>query len=42
VLETWKGDPANVEAAQKALLHRAELNSKAMPGQYTSDMEKAA
>ncbi len=42
VLETWKGDPANVEAAQKALLHRAELNSKAMLGQYSSDMEQAA
>lgn len=42
VLKTWQGDPANAEAAQKALYHRAKLNSAAMLGRYHSDMEKAA
>lgn len=42
VMQTWQGDSANAEAAQKALYHRAKLNSQAMLGRYTSDMEKAA
>lgn len=42
VMQIWKGDPANAEPAQKALLHRAHLNSEAMLGRYTSDMEQAA
>lgn len=42
VLETWRGDPANIPAAQKALVHRAHLNSEAMLGRYSSDMEQAA
>jgi len=42
VLNLWRGDPANTEAAQNALYHRAKLNSAAAQGRYRSDMEKAA
>lgn len=38
-LETWRGDAANVEAAQRALLHRARCNRAARRGEYTSAME---
>jgi len=38
-LETWRGDAANVEAAQRALLHRAQCNRAARRGEYTSAME---
>lgn len=41
-LDAWKGESSNVEAAQKALYHRAKLNSAARSGSYTSDMENAA
>jgi fructose-bisphosphate aldolase class I len=41
-LKVWKGQPANVAAAQKALLHRAKLNSAASLGRYKSEMEKEA
>jgi fructose-bisphosphate aldolase, class I len=41
-LKAWKGDPANVAAAQQAFLHRARLNSAARSGSYTEAMEKAA
>ena len=41
-LEAWKGDPANVEAGQKALYHRAKLNGAARSGSYSPDMEQAA
>lgn len=41
-LETWKGEDANVTAAQKALYHRAKCNSAARSGQYSIDMEKDA
>lgn len=41
-LKAWKGQPANVPAAQKALLHRAKLNSAACFGRYNAEMEKAA
>ena len=33
VLAAWRGDPANKEAAQKALLERAEANGKASMGE---------
>merc|ERR1719217_108748 len=33
-IKTWKGDPANVEAAQKQLLARAQANSEASKGEY--------
>ena len=41
VMDAWRGDPANVEAAQQALLHRARLNGEASQGRYSSDMEAA-
>ncbi len=41
-LETWKGDAANVGAAQKALYHRAKLNGAAALGRYRESMEKEA
>lgn len=42
VMQAWRGDPANTQAARKALYHRAKLNSEAMLGRYSSDMEKVA
>ena len=41
-LNAWKGDPANAEAGQKALYHRAKLNGAARSGDYTADMENQA
>jgi fructose-bisphosphate aldolase, class I len=41
-LKAWSGDPANVEAGRKALLHRAKLNGAARDGKYSSDMENEA
>lgn len=38
-LEIWRGNEANVKAAQRALLHRAKCNRAARRGQYTSAME---
>ncbi len=42
VLKAWKGEAANVSAAQEAFHHRAMCNSKARFGRYTEEMEKAA
>lgn len=42
VMQAWRGDEGNTEAAQKALFQRAKLNSEAMLGRYSSDMEEAA
>ncbi len=39
VLQAWKGNPENCEAAQTAMLKRARLNSLARQGQYTAIME---
>src|SRR5439155_13053467 len=39
VLKAWKGDPANMADAQRALHHRAWCNSKARFGEYFSEME---
>lgn len=39
-MTTWKGEANNVNAARKALLHRARLNSAASRGQYSEDMER--
>eukprot|EP00270_Netrium_digitus_P009134 TRINITY_DN276_c0_g1_i9.p1 TRINITY_DN276_c0_g1~~TRINITY_DN276_c0_g1_i9.p1 ORF type:complete len:398 (+),score=80.01 TRINITY_DN276_c0_g1_i9:24-1196(+) len=36
VLKTWKGQPENVEAAQRALLIRAKANSLAQLGKYSA------
>ncbi len=41
-LETWKGKPANVVAAQKLLYHRAKLNGAATVGGYSEQMENEA
>jgi fructose-bisphosphate aldolase class I len=38
-LDLWRGDPANVAAAQAALLRRARFNSLARRGQYATTME---
>jgi fructose-bisphosphate aldolase class I len=38
-LEIWRGDAANVPAAQQALLHRAQCNRAARRGEYSPDME---
>ncbi len=38
-LEIWRGDEANVPAAQKALLHRAKCNQAARRGEYTVALE---
>jgi fructose-bisphosphate aldolase, class I len=38
-MEIWRGDENNREAAQAALLHRANCNAAARRGDYTSAME---
>jgi fructose-bisphosphate aldolase class I len=40
-LEIWRGDQANVSAAQQALYHRAWCNRAARRGDYDSAMEKS-
>ena len=39
-LEIWRGQEANVKAAQQALIHRARCNRAARRGEYTATMEK--
>ena len=39
-LELWKGQEANVLAAQQALYHRARCNQAARRGEYSAAMEK--
>ena len=39
-LKTWKGQAANVAAAQKALYHRSKCNSAACFGRYKPEMEQ--
>jgi fructose-bisphosphate aldolase, class I len=41
-MKTWMGKASNVVAAQKTLLHRAQLNSAAALGQYNPAMEVIA
>ncbi len=41
-LKAWKGDETNVEAAQRALAHRARMNGLARSGGYQASMESAA
>src|ERR671938_150490 len=41
-LKAWGGDPAKVEAAQKAFYRRAKFNSAARTGSYAPEMETAA
>jgi fructose-bisphosphate aldolase class I len=40
-LKAWKGESANVAAAQKIFHHRAKMNSAARSGSYTKQMEEA-
>jgi fructose-bisphosphate aldolase class I len=39
-LELWKGQEANVSAAQQALVHRARCNRAARRGEYFAEMEE--
>jgi fructose-bisphosphate aldolase class I len=39
-LETWRGEEANVPAAQAALRHRARLSAAARRGEYSEEMEE--
>jgi len=39
-LKAWGGDPANVEKAQEAYLHRAHMNGLARSGDYSPEMEE--
>ena len=41
-LRAWRGDPANLEAAQKVLAHRARMNGLARTGEYSPDLEASA
>ena len=41
-LKSWAGSPANVAAAQAALLHRARMNGLAAVGEYKPELEKKA
>ena len=41
-LEIWKGQEANVSAAQQVLVHRARCNRAARRGEYTAAMERTA
>jgi len=38
----WAGKTENVTAAQRALLHRARMNSLAATGKWRRDLEKKA
>jgi fructose-bisphosphate aldolase class I len=40
-LELWKGQEANVLAAQQALVHRARCNRAARRGEYSQAMEQS-
>ena len=40
-LEAWGGNPANVEAAQAAFLHRARMNALAAAGDWSAEIEEA-
>jgi fructose-bisphosphate aldolase class I len=41
-LDAWRGNPAAVEAGQRAFYQRAKLNGLARSGSYAPEMEKAA
>jgi fructose-bisphosphate aldolase, class I len=41
-LKAWGGDPARVEAGQRAFYHRAKMNSAARTGLYAPAMEREA
>ncbi len=39
-LDAWRGEPANVEAAQTAFLHRARMNAAAAAGEWSAELEQ--
>jgi fructose-bisphosphate aldolase, class I len=39
-LAAWGGDPANADAAQAAFLHRARMNSLAVAGEWSAELEE--
>ena len=39
-LKVWAGDAANVEAAQAAFAHRARMNSLAVAGEWSAELEQ--
>ena len=39
-LETWGGDPATVDAAQAAFVHRARMNALAAAGEWNAEREQ--
>jgi fructose-bisphosphate aldolase class I len=39
-LKAWAGDTANAEAAQAAFVHRARMNSLAVAGEWSAEMEQ--
>ena len=41
-LKAWRGQAANVAAAQKAFYHRAHMNALASQGKWRTDLEKQA
>jgi fructose-bisphosphate aldolase class I len=41
-LNTWRGQAANVGAAQKAFHHRAQMNGLAAQGKWKPELEKQA
>jgi fructose-bisphosphate aldolase class I len=40
-LDAWRGEAANVEAAQAAFLHRARMNAAAAAGEWSPELEQA-
>jgi fructose-bisphosphate aldolase class I len=41
-LNAWRGQAANVQAAQKAFAHRAQMNALAAQGKWKPELEKQA
>jgi fructose-bisphosphate aldolase class I len=41
-LQAWKGSDANIDAAQVAYKHRADMNGLATEGKYSAELERAA
>jgi len=39
-LAAWGGDPGNAEAAQRAFVHRARMNSLAAAGEWSAELEQ--
>jgi fructose-bisphosphate aldolase, class I len=40
-LDAWRGEAANVEAAQAVFLHRARMNAAAVAGEWSAELEQA-